>query len=224
MAVCLSRILRATSLAPRQTGYEYANKLRGKTDLLIGHHQLYRKMNRSDWRAQKQYPPMGMCQHARSKSLWISHFSKIISLKSPLVDMFEERKNMQWIASGELTSGRMAVPGCGNGYEVVNLAKRGFDITAIYFAAQPVQNLRKQLLGFEATTRVVQKNIFEFERSKPFDAVYEQTCFCAITPALRSKYERAVGNWLRVGGQLFILFMQLENKPAQRSASLPLRD
>ena len=37
----------------------------------------------------------------------------------------------EWLASGALARCRVLVPGCGGGYEVVALARAGFDVTAL---------------------------------------------------------------------------------------------
>jgi len=102
------------------------------------------------------------------------------------------------------------VPGCGRGYEVVELAKQGFDVTAIDIATEPIEHLRKQLEPFETSSSVVQMSVFDFQPLQPVDVVYEQTCLCAIDPQLRSKYEQTVFNWLRPAGELFVLFAQTE--------------
>jgi hypothetical protein len=41
-----------------------------------------------------------------------------------------------------------------------------------------------------------------------FDAVYDQTCLCALPPPLWPAYEAQLRRWLRPGGALFMLFMQ----------------
>jgi hypothetical protein len=40
-----------------------------------------------------------------------------------------------------------------------------------------------------------------------FDATYDQTCLCALPPALWLAYEAQLRRWLRPCGRLFILFM-----------------
>jgi len=119
---------------------------------------------------------------------------------------------LNWLENGELTTGRIALPGCGNGHEVVELATKGFQVTAIDFAQRPVQRLRDQLKEAKASANIINGDIFEFAPAKQFDAIYEQTCLCAIEPTLRVAYEKTIYNWLCDGGQLFVLFMQIEDK------------
>ena len=117
----------------------------------------------------------------------------------------------QWVDMDLLKPCSIIVPGCGRGYEVVELATRGFDVVAIDIAAEPIQSLQKQLESNQVTAQVVRESIFEFQPKEPVDAVYEQTCLCAISPAMRTQYERSVFRWMRPGGALFALFAQLEN-------------
>ncbi|QEG23726.1 methyltransferase domain-containing protein [Mariniblastus fucicola] len=115
-----------------------------------------------------------------------------------------------WMDSGQLQPCSIIVPGCGRGHEVVKLAQEGFNVTAIDLASEPVKNLRKRLVGFEENSRVVQGSMFDFQPPQKVDAVYEQTCLCAIGPESRLQYEQAVFQWLKPDGKLFALFAQVE--------------
>ena len=53
---------------------------------------------------------------------------------------------------------------------------------------------------------------FDSRRVTPgslFDAVYEQTCLCALHPDRWVPYARRLHAWLRSGGRLFALFAQV---------------
>ena len=117
------------------------------------------------------------------------------------------------LEEGGLEPSEIIVPGCGRGYEVIELARRGFEVTGIDFAEAPVQQLRSRLKDFRANAEVVKGNIFEYQPPGPVDAVYEQTCLCAIDPKMRPQYEQAIFSWLRPGGILFALFAQKAKKP-----------
>ena len=56
--------------------------------------------------------------------------------------------------------------------------------------------------------RAEQANLFDWEPDQPFDAIYDQTCLCALPPGLWPSYARRLHRWLRPEGTLFILFMQ----------------
>ncbi|QDV13073.1 tellurite resistance protein TehB [Rosistilla oblonga] len=114
----------------------------------------------------------------------------------------------RWMASGELQPGKILVPGCGRGHEVIALAEAGFEVTAIDFADAAVQSLSDELKRRDLKANVVQKDVFAYCPSRSFDAVYEQTSLCAIHPSQWATYQQLLACWLRSGGQLFALFMQ----------------
>ncbi|MCB1801878.1 MAG: methyltransferase domain-containing protein [Gammaproteobacteria bacterium] len=115
---------------------------------------------------------------------------------------------VDWLARGGMPRGRVLVPGCGHGHEVAALVRHGCDVTAVDIASQPVATLRRQLDALDLAADVVQADLLHWQPAEAFDAVYEQTCICAIDPAHWSDYERRLADWLRPGGQLFGLFMQ----------------
>jgi len=112
-----------------------------------------------------------------------------------------------WLANG-LSPCRILIPGCGRGHEVVALAKRGFEVTAIDIAPSAVDELRARLAREQLPASVILGDLFEYQPDKPFDAIYEQTCLCAIEPAQRIAYEKKLFDWLGSGGRLYALFMQ----------------
>jgi len=113
-----------------------------------------------------------------------------------------------WMAASLAPGASVLIPGCGHGYEVIELARLGFDVTGLDIAPTPVARLRRELEreGLDAT--VVQADMFDFVADRPFDAVYEQTSLCAIRPDQRRAYENRLCQWLKPGGSLFALFMQ----------------
>ena len=115
---------------------------------------------------------------------------------------------LEWLASGALKPCTIFVPGCGRGHEVLGLAKAGFQVTAVDYADSAVQSLQSQLKHHQLKAEVVQADIFQFCPTQLFDAIYEQTCLCAIDPAKRETYEQRITSWLRPQGKLFALFMQ----------------
>ena len=113
-----------------------------------------------------------------------------------------------WLNTGLLAPCRILVPGCGNGYEVVALAEKGFDVTAIDIAPTPIQNLKAVLQENNLDATLVQEDFFHWREKQPFDAIYEQTSLCALPPKLWQQYENQLHQWLKPEGVLLIQFMQ----------------
>lgn len=86
------------------------------------------------------------------------------------------------------------------------LADAGFAVTTIDLAPSAIAYQRQSLAGTGAD--VAEANLFEWEPDRPFDAIYEQTCICALPPVLWDDYATRLAGWLRPGGVLAALFLQ----------------
>jgi SAM-dependent methyltransferase len=113
-----------------------------------------------------------------------------------------------WLAAGAIPAGRVLVPGCGNGHEVLALAGAGHAVTAVDIAAPPVLQLTAALVEQGLHAKVIQADLLNWIPAEPFDAVYEQTCLCALEPTQWQAYADRLAGWLVPGGRLFALFMQ----------------
>jgi SAM-dependent methyltransferase len=113
-----------------------------------------------------------------------------------------------WLARDELPQGRVLVPGCGHGYEVLALAEAGHYVTAVDIAAPAVMSLMGQLTDAGLHAKVIQADLLNWTPAEPFDAIYEQTCLCALHPEQWQAYAERLAGWLVPGGKLFALFMQ----------------
>jgi SAM-dependent methyltransferase len=113
-----------------------------------------------------------------------------------------------WLEAGHLQPCRIAVPGCGSGWEVAELAQRGFDVTAIDYAQEAVDRTTALLAELGLKARVLQADVLEWHPETGFDAIYEQTCLCALHPDRWIAYAAALHRWLVPEGRLYALFMQ----------------
>lgn len=116
---------------------------------------------------------------------------------------------LAWLGSGALQPCRIAVPGCGSGWEVAELAARGFDVVGIDYTAAAVARTRARCSERGVTAQVVQADVLAYQPPTPFDAIYEQTCLCALHPEHWGAYAGQLRAWLRPGGVLWALFMQM---------------
>jgi methyl halide transferase len=115
---------------------------------------------------------------------------------------------VSWLAAGTLKPCRILIPGCGSGYEAAVLAKAGFDVTALDYAPIAIERTRKLLdaQGLKAT--LVDADALTWRPDRPFDAIYEQTCLCALYPDQWRAYADQLQRWLKPNGKLFALFVQ----------------
>jgi trans-aconitate methyltransferase len=116
---------------------------------------------------------------------------------------------LAWLDRAELQPCRIAVPGCGSGWEVVELAKRGFDVVGIDYTAAAGQKTRALVDAQGLKAEVIQADVLNYQPENKFDAVYEQTCLCAIHPEHWLAYSQQLVKWLKPGGCLWVMFMQM---------------
>ena len=110
---------------------------------------------------------------------------------------------LAWREAGALRPCRILVPGAGRSPEPQALAESGFDVTAVDAAPSAAAAQRERL----GAAHVVQADLLAWNPPTPFDAIYDQTCLCALPPSDRAAYEACLRRWLRPGGTLFALFM-----------------
>jgi SAM-dependent methyltransferase len=156
-------------------------------------------------------------------------------MSAPNVDFWQERfetgttpwdrgaaspQLTRWIESGELASCRILVPGCGSGHEVAALAGRGFRVTGLDYAPAAIARTRSQIgalpVDHGLNARIVHADALAWAPETPFDAIYEQTCLCAVYPDLWVGYAAQLHRWLRPGGRLFALFAQVPRSGASQ--------
>ena len=118
---------------------------------------------------------------------------------------------LTWLAQGLLQPCRLLIPGCGRCHEVVTLAQQGFAVTGVDIAPAAIHGVRQLIEDAGVTAQVIQADLLDWDAPDPFDAVYDQTCLCALDPSTRQDYECQLFSWLRPGGQLFVLLMQATN-------------
>ena len=104
--------------------------------------------------------------------------------------------------------GRIAVLGCGRGYDALLFAAHGFEVIGFDFAPSAIAAATAQAKATGSTAKFYQQDIFALptEFAHWFDYVLEHTCFCAISPEQRPAYVNLVHSLLRPAGELIGLF------------------
>ncbi len=108
---------------------------------------------------------------------------------------------------GRLPYGRVLVPGCGAGHEVAYLARRGYDVVGLDFAASAAEAARRRVAEYPSA-RVEAFDVLDprtYRLLRQFDWVFDQTFFCSLPPARRGEYATAMRCALHTGGELIAL-------------------
>ena len=106
--------------------------------------------------------------------------------------------------------GKMLVPGAGRGHDAREFARQGFEVVAVDFARDAVEDMRA-LMDDTSQHEILHHDLFELpkEFDASFDYVLEYTCFCAIHPTRRSDYADTMARMLKRGGTYIALAFPL---------------
>jgi hypothetical protein len=109
-----------------------------------------------------------------------------------------------WLAAGA----KILVPGAGRGHDAVFLESLGFAVTALDSSPEAHKNFEK--LYPESKLSFVEDDFFSFAQKNTghFDAVFEHTILCAISPSRRFEYIGAIENLLKAEGTYFGVFFR----------------
>jgi methyl halide transferase len=127
---------------------------------------------------------------------------------------------LSWLDSGALQPCRIVVPGCGGGWELAELARRGFEVVGIDYTAAAVERARAYCAQQGVAVDVVQQDVLNYQPARPFDAIYEQTCWCALHPEHWRAYAAQLQAWLSPGASLWALFLQMLRPAASEEGQI----
>ncbi|MEB3206583.1 MAG: methyltransferase domain-containing protein [Vampirovibrionales bacterium] len=100
---------------------------------------------------------------------------------------------------------KLWLPGCGLGHDAAVFGDRGYDVIGVDLAPLAIASADERY-GHLAQFQLQDGLHPAKSHHGQFDAVMEHTFFCAIDPACRKAYARAVAAVLKPGGKLFGIF------------------
>jgi methyl halide transferase len=105
--------------------------------------------------------------------------------------------------------GRVLVPGCGHGHDLLPLSGSGaVEIIGLDIAPGAVAAARQRTAAL-TNVSVIEGDVFEYAHGAgrgQFDWMFEHTCFCAIDLERRDDYVRAASAALKSGGHFLAVF------------------
>jgi methyl halide transferase len=154
---------------------------------------------------------MGEESKEYKKEDWQRHYDEndmgwdLGQVAPPFIRLWEE---------GQLPLGKVLIPGCGRGHEVLYLAGNGFDVTGVDYSEGAVSHLQNALKERNLKGQILHQDFFSLENSHDglYDLVIEQTFFCAISPRQRTGYVQNVLRLLKPGGMLVGLFYHTDKE------------
>lgn len=114
--------------------------------------------------------------------------------------------------------GTVIVPGCGRGEDALQLAREGYEVSAVDWAETAVNEVRVRARREELPMEALCSSAWEIPGTweSTFDVWFEHTFFCAIDPSERERYVEQVLRMLKEDGQLVGAFFVTKD-PNQRS-------
>jgi 2-polyprenyl-3-methyl-5-hydroxy-6-metoxy-1,4-benzoquinol methylase len=103
-----------------------------------------------------------------------------------------------------LRGGRALDLGTGPGTQAMQLARRGFDLTATDISEAAIQRARAEAEAQGLTLTWQQDDILSSQLAEPFDLIFDRGCFHVLPPEQRQVYASTVTGLLKPGGYLFL--------------------
>jgi cyclopropane fatty-acyl-phospholipid synthase-like methyltransferase len=99
-----------------------------------------------------------------------------------------------------LPHGSVCVPGCGTGHDACAWAGAGFEVSGFDLAPSAIRHCceKTRAAGLRADFQIA--DFLADAPPRPFDWLFEHTLYCAIDPAQREDYARALLRWLKPRG------------------------
>lgn len=132
-----------------------------------------------------------------------------------LMELLEKRQAVDW------GNGPLLVPGCGLGHDVRALGVLGIPVVGLDLSPSAVKRAQEFPKKGEESYELGDFLDPAWWEGRKFSAVWEHTCFCAISPADRGRYAAAAAGCLPVGGLLAGVFFLNPFEPGEEACGPP---
>ncbi|CAA7050536.1 unnamed protein product [Microthlaspi erraticum] len=117
------------------------------------------------------------------------------------------------VKTGSLPNGRALVPGCGTGYDVVEMASPDRYVVGLDLSKTAVERSTKLFASSPNAKHFsfLAGDFFTWEPAEKFDLIFDYTFFCAIEPSMRPQWAEKMDKLLNPGGELLTLMCPLND-------------
>ncbi|KAF6162339.1 hypothetical protein GIB67_008468 [Kingdonia uniflora] len=117
------------------------------------------------------------------------------------------------LQKGSIPSGRVLVPGCGSGYDVVTMAGPDRYIVGLDISDNAIRKARELYLSSPKASyfAFLKEDFFTWNPTELFDLIFDYTFFCAIEPSMRSTWGSRVQDLLKPDGELITLMFPISD-------------
>ena len=120
------------------------------------------------------------------------------------------------LAADLVPAGRLLVPGCGTGYDLVSLARADREVIGIDLSEKARDAFYAMHDDLPGPVRYEVTDFFAFEIEGGVDFVWDYTFFCALDPERRGDWAEVIARLLRPGGLLATLIFPFEDPISDR--------
>ncbi|XVF54991.1 hypothetical protein PTKIN_Ptkin06aG0000700 [Pterospermum kingtungense] len=115
--------------------------------------------------------------------------------------------------SGSLPMGRVLVPGCGTGYDVVAMACPGRSVVGLDISEKAIKKAKQMSCSLANADyfTFLTADFFSWHPTDLFDLIFDYTFFCAIEPDMRSAWAQQIQNLLKPDGELITLMFPMDD-------------
>ena len=125
-----------------------------------------------------------------------------------------------------IDTGKILIMGSGYGYDAIEAAKNGFDVTAVDFSDSAVNFALSHARKEGVTINFLVKNFFELTEkyAARFDIVYDYVAYCAISPIRRDEYAKLISDLLKCAGTFIALWFPVERRSGGPPFAIDLKE
>ncbi|GIV45279.1 MAG: SAM-dependent methyltransferase [Ignavibacterium sp.] len=120
------------------------------------------------------------------------------------------------LLSSEYFEGRrkFLVVGCGYGYDAIEAAKKGFEVTALDFSEKAIEFARSLAQKEKVNINFLVEDFFNLNNtfSNSFEIIFDYVTYCAIDPGRRKEYADKIYQLLKPEGIFSIILFPVENR------------
>ncbi|MFN2198839.1 MAG: class I SAM-dependent methyltransferase [Anaerolineales bacterium] len=120
--------------------------------------------------------------------------------------------------------GRALDIGCGTGTNVITMAKRGWKVTGVDFAARAIRTAQQKVQQTGVEARLLVGDVTRLEKiTGQFDLILDMGCLHGILPEQRQIYYTNLSRWLAPGG-IYLLYAFWMDPQAHKQNGLTHED
>jgi len=111
-------------------------------------------------------------------------------------------------------SSKLLILGSGYGYDAIEAAKMGFEVTAVDFSIDAMKKAMRNSEKQKVKINFLVRDLFTLTEvfNNHFDLAYDYVTYCAIDPSRREEYAEMISALLKCGGQFIALWFPVEKR------------